>query len=142
MKNIFKTIIVITLSVAMVLNLTACKKSNKSSQQKIDIDLSALSDTVAYTEIYNMSREPDKYLGKTVKMTGISYKYFDQTTKKSYYECTIYDATACCTQGFEFQLKGNAKYPKDEEKVTVIGKFTKEKGKGYFFVYLKDAVLE
>ena len=137
-KRLLRLAVGLSLIMALV---TGCGSKSASSSKKVDVDLSKLGDTVAYTEIYNMSLEPDKYVGKMVRMTGVCYKYFDQTTKKTYHECTIYDATACCSQGFEFELK-NGKYPKDEEKVTVCGKFTKVKGKGYFFCVLKDAVIE
>ena len=36
----------------------------------IDVDLTKLSSTMVYSEVYNMMYTPDDYIGKTVKMKG------------------------------------------------------------------------
>ena len=35
-----------------------------------DVDLTTLSSTMVYSEVYNMMCEPDRYLGKRIKMNG------------------------------------------------------------------------
>ena len=43
-------------------------ESNKSNQ--VDVDLTQLSSTMLYSEVYNMVMSPEDYVGKTVKMNG------------------------------------------------------------------------
>ncbi len=93
----------------------------------IDLDLTALSATVVYAEVYNMMVNPDAYVGKTVKMKGIMNTLYDEVNDVYYFACIITDATACCAQGIEFVLTEDYKvpddYPKDGTEVTVVGVF-------------------
>ena len=63
-----------------------------------DIDLTALSSTMVYSEVYNMMTAPSDYIGKNVKMKGAFSYYQDPNTGNEYYACIIQDATACCAQ--------------------------------------------
>jgi len=94
-----------------------------STTEGIDIDLTAISSTMVYSEVYNMMMTPDDYIGKTVKMSGAYATYHDDATGNDYYACIIQDATACCTQGMEFVL-ADGNYPTEEGmEVTVSGVF-------------------
>ena len=42
-----------------------------SSTPGIDIDLTALSRTMVYSEVYNMMMTPENYIGKVVRMNGL-----------------------------------------------------------------------
>lgn len=79
----------------------------------IDVDLSTLSSTLVYAEVYNMMYTPEDYIGKSVKMEGVFEVYHDDFTGKDYFGCIISDATACCSQGIEFELAGDYTYPDD-----------------------------
>ena len=59
---------------------------------------------MVYSEVYDMMYDPDKYMGKTVKMSGWAAVYQDGEGKL-YYACVVPDATACCSQGLEFELE-------------------------------------
>jgi hypothetical protein len=95
-----------------------------------------------------MMTEPENYIGKTVKMHGnfATQEYNGQRL----YACIVQDATACCAQGLEFQLKDSYVYPDDYPEpgteITVVGTFDtyleENDGKSYFYIYLRDAVLE
>lgn len=99
----------------------------------IDVDLTKLSSTMVYSEVYNMMCDPSSYVGKTVKMTGrfTLYQATDgdgqPVPDQLYYACVIADATACCQQGLEFILAGNKQYPEDypelSKEITVVGEF-------------------
>ena len=84
-----------------------------SGTDGVDVDLTQLSSTMVYSEVYNMVFEPEKYIGKTVKMKGIYAVYHDEAKDKYYHACIITDATACCSQGIEFELCDDYKYPDD-----------------------------
>ncbi len=114
-----------------------------SSRDGIDIDLTALSSTMVYSEVYNMMAIPEDYIGKTVKMDGIFSSFCDDSTGKYYYACIIMDATACCSQGIEFELEGEHKYPDDYpevgEQVCVVGTFDTYKEGEYTYCTLRNA---
>ena len=118
------------------------KKAEKT--EKIDIDLTAMSSTMIYSEVQNMMTAPDDYIGKKVKMAG----QFNvaEVGDNRYFACLIKDATACCASGVEFVWAGEHSYPGDypEENapITVTGTFTTYKEGEATYCQLKDAVLQ
>lgn len=93
----------------------------------VDIDLTVLSPTFVYSEVYNMVMEPEVYIGEKVKMEGTCSIYKDENTGKVYYACLIKDATQCCAQGLEFTLDEEKytkeDYPKEGDFITISGTF-------------------
>ncbi len=113
-----------------------------STTEGIDIDLTAISSTMVYSEVYNMMMTPEAYKGKTVKMSGAYATYHDDNTGNDYYACIIQDATACCTQGMEFIL-ADGNYPTEQGiNVTVSGVFDVYTEGEAQYCTLRDAVLE
>ncbi len=114
-----------------------------STTEGVDVDLTILSSTVVYSEVYNMMSLPEEYIGKTIRMEGMFSYYHDDTTGKDYFACIIKDATACCAQGIEFELEGEHKfpddYPKDGEYVKVEGVFDTYKEGDYEYCTLRNA---
>lgn len=112
----------------------------------IDVDLTVLSSTMVYSEVYNMMSSPENYIGKTVKMQGPFALYHDEVSSNYYFACLIQDATACCAQGIEFILKGEHKYPDDYPEVgteiCVIGMFDTYQEGEYTYCTLRDASLQ
>lgn len=95
------------------------------AEAEVDVDLTLLSSTMVYSEVYAMVTEPERYIGKSVKMEGQFATA--ESGGKRYYACIIQDATACCAQGLEFEPAGEIDYPGDfpEEgaTITVTGVF-------------------
>lgn len=115
------------------------------SAEAVDVDLTQLSSTMVYSEVYNMMAAPEDYIGKTVRMSGQFAIYYDESTEIYYFACIVADATACCSQGIEFVLT-DAEYPDDYpelgEEITVSGVFqTYQEGEATYCTLL-DAVLE
>ena len=110
---------------------------------ELDVDLTTLSSTMVYSEVYNMMCEPDRYLGKRIKMNGQFAVYEDPNTGAVYTACIIMDATACCSQGLEFVLAGEHSYPADDPElgteITVVGTFQTYEENGYMYCHLVDA---
>ena len=107
----------------------------------VDVDLTAMSGTMVYSEVLNMQKSPEQYEGKVVKMSG-PFNVTDYNGK-TYFACIIADATACCSTGIEFDLKGDYSYPEDypapQTEITVVGVFnTYMEGKSRY-LQLKDA---
>lgn len=113
---------------------------------KVDIDLTELSSTMVYSEVYNMMSMPENYIGKTVRMEGDFYTYYDENQNQYYFACLIRDATACCAQGIEFVLAGDYTYPDDypEEgsSVCVSGVFDTYEDGPYTYCTLRNAKFE
>lgn len=114
-------------------------------QSGIDVDLTALSSTMVYSEVYNMMMTPEDYIGKVVKMNGLFSVYHDEAQDINYYACVIQDATACCSQGMEFVLTDKYTYPDDYPEqggeVTVVGTFDTYKEGEYTYCTLRNAEL-
>ena len=138
-----KKMICALLALLMIIALVGCgteanNNSTPSGTQKdntksIDVDLTKLSSTMVYSEVYVMMTSPQDYIGKTVKMNG-QFALYQATDANGqpvpdqiYFACVIADATACCQQGLEFVLAGDYKYPDDYPElgtdITVVGEF-------------------
>ncbi len=115
------------------------------SYDEPDIDLTVLSATMVYSEVYNMMVSPEEYIGKTIKMKGPFSFYHDEITDNNYFACIIQDATACCAQGIEFILTEDYSYPDDypraDEEICVVGVFDTYLEDGYEYCTLRNAKL-
>lgn len=116
------------------------KSKSKASSNKIDIDLNNLNANVVYSQVFLMMTEPDKFIGKRIRMSGQFNVYAAQEGNPSgvteYYAIIIADAQACCQQGIEFVWPGHT-YPdgfpevKSNASVTGIFEVYEENGKKY-----------
>ena len=146
---IFSVICVLLLSVVgcsdSVDNTQSGAKHTDDTSASVDIDLTSLSSTMVYSEVYNMVTVPDDYVGKTVKMDGQFTAYHDENTGRDYFTCVIADATACCSQGIEFELGDGYSYPDDYpqegEEICVAGTFDTYDEGGYIYCTLRNARL-
>ena len=114
------------------------------------VDLTALSSTMVYAEVFAMMSSPEDYVGKTVKMQGIFskgqlYAAGSLNDGGTVFACVIQDATACCAQGIPFELAGDYTYPRDYpelgDTITVVGTFEIHEQEGMEFCRLRDAEL-
>ena len=111
--------------------------------EQIDLDLSVLSGTVVYAQVYNMAMDPESYVGKIVKISGYFDYFRDSETGIVYTACVIPDATACCAQGIEFVWAGEHMFPDDYPEpgvnVTATGLFETYMEGDYMYIHLTDA---
>ena len=116
-----------------------------SSIDGVDVDLTSLSKTMVYSQVYNMMFYPENFIGKTIRMEGIYTEYFDQATGKRYLACFIMDATQCCSQGVEFELTSDYSYPDDYptegDTVVVQGVFDVYEEEGAEYCTLRNSEL-
>ena len=116
------------------------KSKCKTNSNKIDVDLNNLNANVVYAQVFQMMTEPDKFIGKRIRMSGQFNVYAAQEGNPSgvteYYAIIIADAQACCQQGIEFVWPGHT-YPegfpevKSNASVTGIFEVYEENGKKY-----------
>lgn len=113
----------------------------------IDVDLTTLSSTMVFAEVYNMLFNSDDYIGLTIKMNGMFALYQDSATGQLYFATIVQDATACCAQGIEFILAGDDNiypddYPELGSDITVIGEFDVYDENGVTYCTLREAYFE
>lgn len=122
----------------------------KDTGESAFVDLTALSSTMVYGEVFAMMSSPEDYVGKTVKMQGIFskgqlYAAGSLNDGGTVFACVIQDATACCAQGIPFELAGDHTYPQDYpelgDTITVVGTFEIHQQEGMQFCRLRDAEL-
>ena len=142
MKNriILCALCVIILSMSLITPVLA------EGQQFIDLDLSVMSGTMVYAQIYNMMVDPDPYLGKMIRLSGL-YTFFEDTTAGIiYHACIVPDATACCAQGIEFIWAGEHQwpdeYPAEGSTILVTGRLEMYEEDGSLYLHLVDADVE
>lgn len=152
-----KKIIAIILILVLALSFVACSKNSDKNEnpnsktttkatetttevKSVDLDLTQLSSTLIYSEVYNMLITPDDYKGKIIKMKGQFNQYTDEQTGKTYNAVIIPDATACCQQGLEFELsdKTNPNFEQGAE-ITVVGTFDTYTEGELLYCHLKNA---
>lgn len=123
---------------------------SKDTAESTFVDLTALSSTMVYAEVFAMMSSPEDYVGKTVKMQGIFskgqfYAAGSLNDGGTVFACIVQDATACCAQGIPFELAGDHTYPQDYpelgDTITVVGTFEIHEQEGMQFCRLRDAEL-
>ena len=111
----------------------------------IDIDLTKLDSNMIYAQVYDMVYNGDNYLGKKVKVKG-PFSYFKEDDGREFFAVLVSDATACCSQGIEFVLAGEHKYPADYpaigQTITVTGEFSYYKEDYAVYCQLLNAEME
>lgn len=125
MKKAMLTIVLL----AAALLLTACGKAPQAVDARPSpalasdgsvqlaeqpaVDLTMLSGTMAYAELYNMSSNTAQYEGKTVRMQGQYYAAYIESVGKTVHWLMVTDQQACCSIGVEFRAAGSLRYPDD-----------------------------
>ncbi len=151
MKGLFSSVLLLVL----LLVLCACGSgaadadvgdgsaaSDAVGTAAVDLDLTQLSSTMVYSEVYNIMTRPEDYVGRTIRLEGQSLSAYYEPTKTTYYSIVVQDATACCAQGIEYVLSDGQSYPADGGDATVVGRFEAYDEEGTVWYHLADASLE
>jgi hypothetical protein len=116
-----------------------------SSTEGIDVDLTVLSPTMVYAQVFDMIYKPESYIGKTVKMQGLYTCTDPELTDVFYCACVVQDATQCCSNGIEFELSDDYAFPQDYpeygDTITVLGTFDLYEDQGYTYCTLRNSTL-
>ena len=125
-------------------SLSSAANGQATASDGVDIDLTQLSSTMVYSEVYAMMYEPEQYVGKTIKMSGLLTSY-QASNRLTYHACIVQDATACCAQGLEFELGEGCEYPEVGTEITLVGTFDlyqeEYNGNYYRYIILRNARL-
>ncbi|WP_294413821.1 hypothetical protein [uncultured Ruminococcus sp.] len=119
--------------------------ASEISSENIDIDMTQMNSNMVYAQVYDMINYSDNYLGKKVKVKG-PFSYFKENDGREFFAVLISDATACCSQGIEFVLTGEHKYPDDyptlNTEITVTGEFNSYVENGATYCQLLNAEMQ
>lgn len=148
-----RKILAAALCVLGLLVVTGFKgETTAAEDRRVDVDLTQLSSTMVYAQVFDMLVSPDTYVGKTIRMRGTftQYRAAEESPVlipgRQYFACVITDALACCSQGIDFELAGSPAYPQDYpapgSEITVVGEFRQADKDGYSYIYVADARLE
>lgn len=116
-----------------------------SDTETAEVDLTGMSSTMVFAEVYNMMVEPESYEGKTVRMQGELVSYPHPFTGEDCHAVIVKDALACCAQGFQFQPAEGVTLPEDSAEVTVTGVYTLDESlmdQGIMMSYLAECAVE
>ncbi len=144
------------LVIAILFTAAACEKSadkkamNPAKKQKktespaadngaSSIDLTGLSSTMLYSQVYGMLTEPKQYVGSTVKIKGEYGIYENPKNGNQYSACVVTDEMGCCAAGLEFVLEEDQILPEIGTEITVRGKFEIYHEDGYAHCHLVNA---
>lgn len=141
MRSIWGKCICVMCALILVFALGSCGEEVQVPTSDVDVDLTQLSSTMVYSEVFNMLNTPHDYVGKTVKMKGIMTTYQNTDKTKVYRTCLIADATSCCSQGMEFVLTGGSLYPAEGSEITVTGTFHLYSENGQMYCHLVNATI-
>lgn len=98
--------------------------SGKEAPAAVDLDLTTLSSTMVYGEVFNMMSTPDDYIGKIIRLNGLFTVYQEPETGQVYCGVIVQDAAACCAQGFDVVMPDHFRYPDDypptQSEVTIV----------------------
>ena len=149
MKSMKTSLILILLTAVLLLcacgggETTAAHASDSAgTAEAVDLDLTQLSSTMVYSEVYNIMTRPEDYVGQTIRLEGQCLSAYYEPTKTTYYSIVVQDATACCAQGIEYVLTDGQSYPADGGDATVVGRFESYDEEGTVWYHLVDASLE
>lgn len=120
--------------------------ATEQATSPIDLDLSSVSTTIAYAQVYEMFVNPNDYIGKRISIRGSYYNFTDPNTGQVYTAVIITDNTACCELGLEFILGGGCAYPEDYptvgDTITVTGIFYTYMEGEHLYCHLTDSMLD
>ncbi len=139
-EKVFKKYLLLILFVC----LAGCSKNSKNTRNHakksvadlqenesafaLDIDLTKMSATMIYSQIFNMIIEPEVFEGNIIKVAGKFTEISDSETSQISYAVLIPDATACCQQGLELRWEGRSELsgecPELDSEIVVTGKYT------------------
>jgi len=109
-------------------------------EAKVDVDFMGLNTILLQAELNNLRTNADKYMGKTIRLSGPYYSIFLPETNTEYHFVTVVKGDACCVQGMEFRLNeeglSQGDYPEANRDIVVIGTLDKYEEWGSMYLYV------
>ena len=101
-----KTPLTALLLAVLLLTLCACGGGEQASapvqedgadaaSAAVDVDLTQLSSTMVYSEVYNIMMAPEDYVGKVIRMNGECVSAYYEPTDATYYSIICLTIASC-----------------------------------------------
>lgn len=106
-------------------------------------DLSRMSATVAYAQLYNIFLEQENHVGQTMRLRGQYVPMRDESNEAKYHFIMVYDNAACCQLGLEFLWTNPTAYPADYSLIELTGVFDicNDGGEKFCVLRVKDVTV-
>lgn len=105
------------------------------------MDLTRLSETMAYAQMFGIVHNPKKYLGKTARIQDTYVPLPDPANEGTYYHfLVVADITGCCEIGIEFFLESDRcpeDYPPEQAQIELEGVFDMANASGNEYICLR-----
>ncbi len=136
MMKYFKTAMLI-ISIFSIFIFSGCSDApadSTSSTSDVDIDLTTLSSSMVYAQVYDFLVNPADYEGKLIRVEGEFVSQYYDVTDMVYNFVIVNDATGCCPQGLEFSPSSNIELPESGTMISIVGEFVPydENGNQYY----------
>lgn len=103
--------------------------------ETVDYDLTVMSETMVYAQIYDVLINPTNYDGITFKIHG-EYEYYTiPDSDEIIYFIVINDALGCCPQGLEIRFTDDVPAPENFAEVIMKGTAYSEFYEGYTYIH-------
>lgn len=141
-----KKTLFLLIGITCLMLFTGCKE-RKNAEALIDVDLTALSSTMVFAEVYNIMFHAEDYVGKTVKVQGQYAAYYFPEADQYYHAVIVADALACCAQGLEFVWDGSHQYPEDypapftQIEISGVFRMGQDGENSYIYILTEELVL-
>lgn len=113
----------------------------------VDLDMTNMGGTIAYSQAVDFRENPDYYLGKTIKVKGNYYPTYYDPTEQYYHLIIVGDEASCCREAIEFVWTGNHTFPDDypveNAEIIIAGVYEKydELGETYYHLVAEEITL-
>ncbi|MFI3227647.1 MAG: hypothetical protein R3Y09_09575 [Clostridia bacterium] len=105
------------------------------ADETVDYDLTAMSETMVFAQVYDVIMNPTNYDDTTFKIHG-EYEYYTvPNSDEIIYFIVINDATGCCPQGLEIRFTEDLPAPEDFCEVIMKGTAYSEPYEGYTYIH-------
>ncbi len=117
--------------------------SEEAPTEGVDIDLTEMTTTMIYSQVFDMVMNAQNYEGKVIKMQGLYNPLYFEPTDSTYHLMVITDATGCCPQGVEFVITNQGQeYPELNTEIQVTGVFEiYQEGENLYFRIVSDELV-
>lgn len=112
-------------------------KFKELEKYDVDIDMNGLNKTMTTAQMNSIIKDPEKYLGKTIRLTATYQKQKSETEDKNYNFAFGYDDTGCCAAWYiEFYGDSVPKDMEDFSSVSMVGKLDQYDENGTKYLYI------
>jgi len=109
--------------------------AEKKTDDDIVIDIVAMSETLAGATMLNILNEPERYVGKTIRVAGTYQPFYWDEEDRYFHDLIVESQAGCCPKILEFILSGDD-YPMAGAMIELVGIYSSYELDGQILYYL------